>query len=64
MKKITKYFSTMKDAERYQNRLYGRYHRVHLTSAPRFSEAGNYVWEVEKGERDEVRGDSSDSGRD
>lgn len=46
MKTITKHFDTLKQAERYQNRLYGRYDKVRLVRSPRFSEAGTYVWEV------------------
>lgn len=46
MKAITKTFSTMKEAERFQNRLYNKYDEVRLVSFPRFSEHGQYVWRV------------------
>ncbi len=46
MKTITKTFDTLKRAEAYQNRLYGKYDRVTLVRAPRFAEAGIYEWRV------------------
>jgi hypothetical protein len=46
MKRITKTYKTLKQAERYQNRLYNKYNSVQLVSFPRFSEDGEYVWEV------------------
>jgi hypothetical protein len=46
MKRIKKIYKTMKQAESYQNRLYNRYESVRLVSFPRFSEDGEYVWEV------------------
>lgn len=46
MKRITKKYKTLKQAESYQNRLYNRYNTVRLVSFPRFSEEGEYVWEV------------------
>lgn len=47
MKRITKTFKTLSQAEAYQNRLCNQYNLVHLIQAPFFSEAGLYVWEVE-----------------
>ncbi len=46
MKTITKTYETQKQAERYQNRLYGKYNTVRLVRWPRFTEAGKYTWEV------------------
>ena len=46
MKRITKHFATLKKAEAYQNRLYNRYDHVRLVNWPRFTEEGNYEWEV------------------
>lgn len=46
MKKITKHFDTLAQAERYQNRLYDKYDHVRLIDFPRFSESGTYIWEV------------------
>jgi hypothetical protein len=46
MKRIKKTYKTLKQAERYQNRLYNKYNSVQLVSFPRFSEDGEYVWEV------------------
>jgi len=43
---IRKYFRTLKEAERYQNRLYNKWYAVRLISAPIFSESGTYVWDV------------------
>lgn len=47
MKTISKVCRTLKQAERYQNRLYNQYESVRLVSAPRFSQGGVYVWEVQ-----------------
>lgn len=47
---ITKHFDTLKQAEKYQNLLYNKYHRVVLMNAPMFEESGNYVWEVDNQE--------------
>jgi hypothetical protein len=41
---ITKTFETLKQAERYLNWLYDRHDHVELVSAPRFQEAGEYVF--------------------
>jgi hypothetical protein len=46
MKRITKSFDTLRAAERYQNRLYGRHFSVRLVHAPHFTESGIYTWEV------------------
>jgi hypothetical protein len=46
MKYISKKFESIKKAESYQNRLYGKYNHVKLLTFPRFSESGIYVWEV------------------
>ncbi len=43
---ITKYFKSLIQAERYQNRLYNRYDSVQLVKSPRFSEDGYYSWLV------------------
>ena len=46
MKTISKTFTTRKQAERYQSRLYNQYDSVTLVKAPMFSESGVYVWNV------------------
>lgn len=46
MKYITKQFKTMREAERYLNRLYNKYDHAVLINFPRFSEEGNYTFEV------------------
>jgi hypothetical protein len=46
MKTISKQCKTLKQAERYQNRLYEKYQRVRLVKFPWFTEKGSYVWEV------------------
>ena len=46
MKSITRYFTTLKQAEQYQDRLYDQYDNVLLVSWPRFCEAGTYAWRV------------------
>lgn len=43
---IAKTFDTLRQAERFQSRLYDKYESVRLVLFPRFSEAGKYVWEV------------------
>ena len=43
---ITKFYNTLKKAERYQNRLYSRYDTVRLVKFPRFTESGFYTWLV------------------
>lgn len=46
MQRITKYFETLKQAEKYQFDLYSKYNTVQLASYPNFSERGTYVWYV------------------
>jgi hypothetical protein len=46
MKRISKTYATLKQAERYQTRLYNRFDSVRLIRSPMFSESGLYVWEV------------------
>lgn len=46
MKRITKKFKTLKQAERHQNFLYNLYDHVRLIEFPSFSEEGTYTWEV------------------
>ena len=48
MKRITKRYETMKQAERYQNRLYGKFGYVRLVRSPLSGESGDYVWEVKE----------------
>jgi hypothetical protein len=43
---IKKQFQTIKQAERYQERLYNKYDSVNLKSFPMFQEQGTYTWEV------------------
>lgn len=45
---VSKYFATLRKAEQHQVRLYGMYDVVRLIKSPRFTEAGIYVWEVQK----------------
>lgn len=45
-KNISKYFASLKKAESFQWRLYDKHNSVVLIRAPRFEEAGIYVWEV------------------
>jgi hypothetical protein len=46
MKRISKTYATLKQAERYQSRLYNRFDTVRLIKSPMFGESGVYVWEV------------------
>lgn len=46
METITKYFKSLKQAERYQNSLYNKFPYVVLSSFPLFSEEGQYTWEI------------------
>ena len=46
MKTIKKYFDNLKQAERYQNRLNGKYDSVKLIDFPHFEENGFYCWSV------------------
>ena len=43
---IEKYFSTIKQAEAYLNKLYSEFDYVKLTSFPAFSEEGYYTFSV------------------
>jgi hypothetical protein len=49
MTQITRFFKTIKQAEKFQNSLYSKYYFVELVSFPRFSEEGRYTWEVSIG---------------
>ena len=46
MKKITKYFKTLQAVEDFQNDLYDHYGTVMIVDFPRYSEEGEYSWEV------------------
>jgi len=46
METITKYFKTIKQAEKYQNKLYSKFPYVRLFSFPQWSEEGQYIWEI------------------
>lgn len=46
MQRITRTFDTMKQAEKFQEKLWNKYARIELVSFPMFSEAGKYVWFV------------------
>ena len=46
MKRIEKYFNSMKQAEKFLNKLYDKYDFVQLVSFPMFSEMGTYVFSV------------------
>jgi hypothetical protein len=54
--KLSKECQTIKSANRYQNKLYAHYDYVRLIQAPRFTEAGNYIWEVKvpRGEAQQI----------
>lgn len=43
---INKNFGSLKEAELYQDELYEKYNYVRLIQAPRFTELGEYRWEV------------------
>lgn len=43
---LSKVCKTLKAAERYQDKLDAQYDFVRLIQSPRFTEAGNYIWEV------------------
>jgi len=45
MKTISKHYTTLKQAERHQERLYNQYDYVRLIRSP-LGEDGIYVWEV------------------
>lgn len=46
MKTISKTFESLKEAERYQSRLYNEWDYVKLVQFPIFGESGKYVWHV------------------
>jgi hypothetical protein len=46
LKRITKRFKTLRQAENYQNRLYNKYTSVKLIRSPLFEEEGDYIWQV------------------
>jgi len=46
MNTITKYFRSIKQAEKYQMSLYSKFPYVKLASFPVYSEEGQYTWEV------------------
>jgi len=46
MKRISKQFGTIKQAESYLNRLYGKYNSVQLVNFPAYSESGIYTFLV------------------
>lgn len=46
METIGKHLKSLKEAERYQNRLYNQFDYVRLVSYPLFSEEGDYIWNV------------------
>lgn len=48
MKAIAKKFKTLKQAERFQNKLYDKYEQVKLVAWPGFQEEGWYTWNVKK----------------
>ncbi len=43
---ITKYCQTLRQAERFQNKLYDEYDTVRLVRSPLFEEEGLYIWNV------------------
>ena len=43
---ITKHCNYLRQAEAYQQRLYGKYNSVQLVNFPRFNTAGYYTWRV------------------
>jgi hypothetical protein len=44
---ITRHFCTLKQAERFLNRLYDKYESVRCVRSPLFSEEGYYYYEVQ-----------------
>jgi hypothetical protein len=46
MKTIAKHFATLRQAESYLNRLYGKFDCVRLVRSPMFTESGIYTFEV------------------
>jgi len=47
MKTISKFFKSLFEVEKFQNKLYNEYNKVELVSFPHFSESGIYVFNVE-----------------
>lgn len=43
---IRKYFKTLKQAEKYQDKLYNKYSNVEVIGWPQFTEAGTYTFRV------------------
>jgi hypothetical protein len=48
MIRITKQFDTIRQAERYLEKLYGIYSYARLVACPLWSESGAYIFEVNK----------------
>jgi hypothetical protein len=46
MTTISKYFKSIKQAEKYQNSLYNKFPYVRLVTSPIWSEEGKYIWEI------------------
>jgi hypothetical protein len=46
MKRVKRFFNWLQQAEKFQNRLYGKYNSVKLVGFPQIDKAGFYVWEV------------------
>jgi hypothetical protein len=46
MKYVKQYFNTLKQAEKYLNKLYSKYDHVRIISFPMFTEAGSYTFEI------------------
>ncbi len=46
MKTVTKTLKTLRQAEKQQDKLYGKYEYVRLVKSPRFQESGVYAWQV------------------
>lgn len=46
MKLISKHFSSLKEAEKYQSKLVNEWDCVRLVQFPIFGESGKYVWHV------------------
>lgn len=56
---IQKTFKTLRQAERFQDKLYGQYDYVRLVRSPMFTEGGVYVWDVRNGNGAGVAGNPS-----
>lgn len=46
MKQIKRYFDSIKQAERFLNKLYDKYNFVQLVSFPMYGENGTYIFSV------------------